>query len=165
MKYTLRLWFCKYFFGSISSGKGNKSKSKQIGWHQISFCTAKKTSKKKTNDWWEKVFANNMPKKGLIPKIYKELIQILIGKNNPIEKWAEKQQMFLQRRHTHSEQAHEKLFNIAIYQGNENKNHSDRAPHICQYSCYQKDKTSVGEEVERREPWFTVAGLVNWYSY
>ena len=55
-----------------------------------SFCTAKETiSKVKRQPWeWEKIIANERTDKGLISKIYKQLIQLKTRKtNNPITKW------------------------------------------------------------------------------
>ena len=55
-----------------------------------SFCTAKKTISKvkKQPSEWEKIIAKETMDKELISKIYKQLIQLNVGKtNNPIKKW------------------------------------------------------------------------------
>ena len=57
-----------------------------------SFCTAKETRNKmkRQPSEWEKIFANKSMDKGIISKIYEQLMQLNIKKtNNPIKKWAE----------------------------------------------------------------------------
>ena len=57
-----------------------------------SFCTAKETinKMKRQPSEWEKIFANETMDKGLISKIYKQLMELNIKKtNNSIKKWVE----------------------------------------------------------------------------
>ena len=57
-----------------------------------SFCTAKETinKTKRQPSEWEKIFANESTDKGLISKIYKQLMQLNIKEtSNPIQKLAE----------------------------------------------------------------------------
>ena len=57
-----------------------------------SFCTAKETVNKteRQPSEWEKTCANEATDKGIISKIYKQLLELNIKKtNNPSKKWAE----------------------------------------------------------------------------
>ena len=68
-----------------------KIKTKINKWDLIklkSFCTAKETinKMKRQPSEWEKIFANETMDKGLISKIYKQLRQLNIKKNQPNQK-------------------------------------------------------------------------------
>ena len=69
-----------------------------------SFCTAKETISKgkRQPSEGEKIIANQTTDKGLISKIFKQLIQLNTRKTkNPIKKWGKRpKQTFLQARHT-----------------------------------------------------------------
>ena len=55
-----------------------------------SFCTAKeiRSKVKRQPSEWEKIIANETTDKGLLSRIYKQLIQLNAKKtNNPIKKW------------------------------------------------------------------------------
>ena len=61
-------------------------------WFSQGFCTAKETinKTKRQPSEWEKIFANEATDKGVISKIYKQLMQLNIKKiNKPIKNWAE----------------------------------------------------------------------------
>ena len=68
-------------------------KTKVNKWDLIklkSFCTVKKTISKvkRQSSEWEEIIANETTDKGLISKIYKQLLQLNARKpNNPIKKW------------------------------------------------------------------------------
>ena len=74
--------------------KARDVKEKINKWDYIklqSFCTKKETiSKTERQPTEQKIFANDTSDKGLISKIYKELIQHTTNKKyNPVKKWAE----------------------------------------------------------------------------
>ena len=75
------------------SPKAMAIKAKINKWHQIKlkgFCADKETISKTTKcTEWEKILVNDMLNNGLISKIYKQLIHLIIKKtNNSIKKWA-----------------------------------------------------------------------------
>jgi len=96
-------------------------KTKVNKWDLIklkSFRTAKETISKvkRQPSEWEKIIANETTNKGLISKIYKQLIQLNTRKTNSLIKSGERpKQTFLQKRHTDGQQTHEKMLNITHY--------------------------------------------------
>jgi len=64
------------FLSIVSSGKGNKRKINKWDYIKLkTFGTAKETINKmrRQDTKWEKIAANNLSDKGLIPQIYKTL--------------------------------------------------------------------------------------------
>ena len=83
----------QYLFWPISQDNVNENKKNTNGTTLNSnFCTAKETinkMKRHPTDG-EKIFANDMVYKGLVSKIYKQLMMVnSIKTNNSIKKWAE----------------------------------------------------------------------------
>ena len=83
---------CSNFLLNMSL-EARETKAK-MNWELIkikSFCTAKETisKTKRQPTKWEKIFANDISHKGLVSKIYKELLKLNTQKtNNPLKKWA-----------------------------------------------------------------------------
>ena len=84
---TLFDLYCSNFF-LYPSSKIIETKAKVNKWDLIilkSFCTAKETINKVEKTFsseWEKMAASGTTDKGLISKIYKQLMQVNIRKNN-----------------------------------------------------------------------------------
>ena len=77
------------------SPKAKETQVKMNFWDFIkikSFCTGKETvnKTKRRSTEWEKIFTNDTTDKGLISKIYKELLKLSTHKtDNHDKKWAE----------------------------------------------------------------------------
>ena len=88
------LWLGHSNFLLNMSLEARETKAKMNYWDLIkikSFCTAKETisKTKRQPTEWEKIFANDISDKGLVSKMYKELIKLNTWKtNNPVKKWA-----------------------------------------------------------------------------
>ena len=77
------------------SPKAKETEAKMNFWDFIkikTYCTAKETvnKTKRQPTEWKKIFSNDATDKGLISKIYKELLKLNTHKmDNHIRKWAE----------------------------------------------------------------------------
>ena len=106
-----------------------------------SFCTAKesKSKVKRQPSEWEKIIANETTDKGLISKIYKQLLQLNTRKtNNPVKKWEKDLNKHFSKEDIHMANKHEKMLNVAHYWRNANENNNEIPPHTSHNGHHQK---------------------------
>jgi len=134
------------------------------------FCTAMETINevKRQPSEWEKKIANEKTDKGLILKIYKQLIQINTRKiKNPIRKWEKDLNIHFSKEDIQIANKHMKRFSaLLIIREMLIKNTMRYHLTLVRMAINKNLQTmNAGEGVEKRKLSCTVGGNANWYSH
>ena len=133
------------------------------------FCTVKETVSKvkRQTPEWEKIIGNETTERGLISKIYKQLIQLNTRKtNNPIKNWGKDLNRHFSKKDRWLTNTWKDAQHRSLLQKCKSKQQWDITSHRSEWSSSKSLQTiNAGEGVEKRECSCTVGGNVNWYGH